>query len=703
MNEEQPTSTTEREASVLDLYKSVTKDWASFFQFARSLWDARRRAEIQQRLEIQLAAQDEAAPVEPPRAAYFPWRALLALCLALLAQFFLEPQYRQAALGAALYVFAAAALLWAHLKDEWHLPALPAPQNAPENQTTRLIPFLLAAALALAAFVDFGAGVFTLRNTALWLAALALLAYGLWLPQTKTPRLWNWRMTAAILAALLLAAFFRFYRLDSVPIEPFSDHAEKILDVYDISQGQYNVFFPRNTGREAFQMYWTLLVANLFGTGLSFFSLKLGTALLGFLTLPYIYLLGKEFANERAGLFAMTLFGISYWNNVIARIGLRFPLYPLFVAPTLYYLLRGLRTRSRNDFILSGLFLGLGLHGYSPFRIMPLLVLAAFGIYVLHQKEKLIKQTALWRLIVVVGASLFVFLPLLRYWVSNPQLFGYRAFSRLGEVEAPLPDSAWKIFFSNLYKGLLMFNWDDGEIWVNSLPHRPALDFVTGALFVLGIILLIARYARARDWRDLLLLTSIPILILPSVLSLAFPAENPALNRAGGAAVTVILAAGLALDGLASALTIEKKRRLAGLAILAALILLSAAQNFNIVFNQFDQNFRAGAWNTSEMGKVIQQFRRDYGQTDSIWVVPFPHWVDTRLPGVWAGIPNRDFAMWRENLPETLNVPAPKTFIFWNADTETQAALEQLYPSGKLSRYISEFPGKDFLIFTVER
>ncbi len=248
-----------------------------------------------------------------------------------------------------------------------------------------------------------------------------------------------------------------------------------------------------------------------------------------------------------------------------------------------------------------------------------------------------------------------------------------------------------------------MFNWDDGEIWVNSMPHRPALDFVTGALFVIGVALLIARYARGRDWRDLFLLISIPVLILPSTLSLAFPGENPALNRAGGAAVIVILVGALALEGIVSALSVDKKRAFVAYGIVAALFILSAYQNYNIVFNQFDSNFRAGAWNTSEMGKVIAQFRKNYGETDTIWIVPFPHWIDTRLPGVWAGIPNRDFALWRENLPETLSVPAPKMFIFWNEDMETQTALMKLYPNGTLSRYTSSYAGKDFLIFMVEK
>ena len=80
-----------------------------------------------------------------------------------------------------------------------------------------------------------------------------------------------------------------------------------------------------------------------------------------------------------------------------------------------------------------------------------------------------------------------------------------------------------------------MFNWDDGEIWVHSVIHRPALDVVSGALFLIGVVLLSIRYIRKRRWLDLFLILSIPLLTMPSILSLAFPGENPALNRAGGA------------------------------------------------------------------------------------------------------------------------------------------------------------------------
>jgi hypothetical protein len=315
--EQKTNNSPEHEPTVLDLYKSVTRDWDSFSNFIRSLWDARRREELNQTL-----AQEMAQPVlveeiaEPTHAGTFPWRALAALLFALLAQLFIELPNQQSAISVLFYLVAIGLLMWAFLKDEWHLPAMPPAIQIPDTMLVRLIPLILAIVFALVAFVDFGEGLFEWDNTLLWVASIALLAYSLWV---KTPKLetatesphQRWAWNGIILAVLGLSIFFRLYQLDAIPVEPFSDQAEKILDVYEISQGQTKIFFERNTGREAFQMYWTLLVVKIFGTGFSFYSLKLGTALLGILTLPFVYLLGKEFGNKRVALFALFLFGIA--------------------------------------------------------------------------------------------------------------------------------------------------------------------------------------------------------------------------------------------------------------------------------------------------------------------------------------------------------------------------------------------------------
>jgi 4-amino-4-deoxy-L-arabinose transferase-like glycosyltransferase len=434
----------------------------------------------------------------------------------------------------------------------------------------------------------------------------------------------------------------------------------------------------------------------------------------GLVTLPYMYALGKEIGNRRVGLLAALFAGIAYWPNVISRVGLRFPLYPLFVAPTLLYLIRGLRKRNRNDFILSGLFLGLGLHGYTPFRIVPVVVVVAVGLYLLHRQSQGARKQTIIYLAILTAMALVVFLPLLRYWQENPAIFTMRAYSRLGTPDNPLPGPWWQILLSNIWNGLRMFNWDDGEIWVHSVMHRPALDVISGALFLIGIVLLLVRYIRQRHWQDLFLLLAVPLLELPSILSLAFPGENPALNRAAGAMVPTFLIVALALDGLMTAIGsrpepvegAEKGRRApAVLAGVLALLLVagSSFQNFDLVFNQYATEYTGGAWNSSEMGAVIKQFGLTYGTTDSVWIVPYPYWVDTRLPGVWAGIPNRDFAIWPDQFGGTLSVPAPKLFIVKTDDTADVAALQALYPQGVLSTFHSatKMEGKDFFIFFV--
>jgi hypothetical protein len=136
----------------------------------------------------------------------------------------------------------------------------------------------------------------------------------------------------------------------------------------------------------------------------------------------------------------------------------------------------------------------------------------------------------------------------------------------------------------------------------------------------------------------------------------------------------------------------------------------SAVQNYDLVFNQYYHSFRQGAWNSSDMGRVIKEFQQTYGTTDTVWVVPFPYWVDTRLPAVWAGIPNRDLAMWPDDLTSTLPLPEPKLFIV-KADTENPDANDQdsldilkiMYPEGQLRLFNSDVPGHDFWIFTVPK
>ncbi len=649
-----------------------------------------------------------------------PWRSLLALFLALIAQFMLEPRPdRKWETSLILYAAAFALLVWGTLSGEWQAAPVPGCRRWAEPFTFRWI--LLEAGIASAgiAFFLLGGNRFNAINLFFWLASLFLIVRGLWLrdPGAKPwlarlisfLRQPGWqlivtRWTLLVLAAAALVVFFRVTHLVQTPPEMVSDQAEKLLDVWDLIHGQAKIFFERNTGREGFQMYLTAAIIQIFNTGYSFLSLKIGTTIMGLITLVFLYLIGEEVGNRRVGLLAATLAGIAYWPNVITRVALRFTLYPAFAAPALYFLIRGIRRSNRNDFILSGIFLGLGLHGYSPFRVVPIVVVLAVALYLIHRQSQGNRRAAALGLGITAFVSLIVFLPLLRYWFEHPELFSFRTMTRLGSIEQPLPGPPLAIFLNNLWKAMIMFFWDNGEVWPISVTHRPALDAISAALFFLGAGLLLVRYLRQQHWLDLFWLASIPVLMLPSILSLAFPSENPILNRTAGAIIPVFLIIGIALDSLMR--TIESRADPAwgaGLAWgMAFLFVFGASQlNYNLVFVEYQRSYELSAWNTSEMGKVIRDFAETVGSPETAWVVGYPYWVDTRLVGMNAGYPIRDTVIYIDHFQETVSDPRAKLFLIKPEDQAAIAALRQLYPQGSLKEYISQVETKNFLMYFV--
>ncbi|HMD87570.1 MAG TPA: glycosyltransferase family 39 protein [Anaerolineaceae bacterium] len=676
----------------------------------------------QRLIEDQVQISEHELALERVQVRYsWPWRSLLALVLAIAAQFLLEPAHRTMSTAIFLYGLATVFLILAILNKEWVIASLPDDTAQPVPLEFKRYYLLISLPLIVLAFLAFGGNRFTSLNLFIWFVTLALVLYALWLPDVnrnfktrlnklfsflKNPKIdihitpWFW----LVLLVTGIALFFRYYWLNQVPGEMFSDHAEKLLDVSDILNGKYSIFFPRNTGREAIQMYLTATIATVLKTGLSFISLKLGTTLAGVLTLPYIYKLGKEIGNRWVAILAVFLTGIAYWPNVISRVGLRFPLYPLFVAPTLYYLIRGVRTSKRNDFILSGIALGLSLHGYTAARILPFVVVVAFGIYLIHKQSQGKRWQSTIAFFGLAFVSFVVFLPLFRYMVDNPAMFDYRVLTRLGTSEQQYPGPVVLIFLSNLWKAEIMFFWDNGSTWVHSVVGRPALDVVTAALYFLGSMQLLIRYIRQRHWLDLFLLVSVPLLMLPSILSLAFPIENPSLNRTGGAIIPVFLIAALSLEGLLRMLYNRANTRWGVvLPIVLGLALggVSMAQNYDLVFNQYNNQFMASAWNSTEIGQVIHDFAHSIGSENSAYVIPFPYWVDTRLVGINAGYPVKDYALAQDQLSTTLPVKQAKLFIFKDEDTKSLDLLKQLYPQGVYWLFQSKIQGKNFYEFLV--
>ncbi len=192
--------------------------------------------------------------------------------------------------------------------------------------------------------------------------------------------------------------------------------------------------------------------------------------------------------------------------------------------------------------------------------------------------------------------------------------------------------------------------------------------------------------------------------MLPSILSLAFPAENPNLYRTGGAMVPVFLMVALALDNLMKAVArsfgANGGQRVAW-ALALFLLAFNSMQDYALVFNLYQSNYLRSSWNSSEMGQVARDFIGIYQIPVSVWVVGYPNWVDTRLVANNAGLPGRDFELKPENIQSTLTLGGPKLFIINPDDKNAQTTLRQLYPDGRLYPYHSKVETKDFLVFIV--
>lgn len=575
------------------------------------------------------------------------------------------------------------------------------------------------AILSLATFLLSGGNTFRATTVIAWVASVVCLMLGFWegesFLRTGWDRLAVWarrpRLHATIdgwalgfWLALGAAGLFRFYLLQQLPLDMWSDHAEKLLDVMDVLSGKMSIFFPRNTGREPMQFYLAAATARYLGTGFSFMTLKLGTAVAGWLTLPLLYLFAREIADRRVALATLFLAGIAFWPNLLARTGLRFALLPLFTAPALYFLVRSLRLRRRNDMLLAALCAGLGLYGYSPARVVPLVMVLGVLVYAAHPVARARRtQTFLW-LGAAAVIAFAVLVPLSHAALSLPDIFLERTLTRITSAEQPLPGHPLVILFGNVWNALKMFNWDSGDIWVVSLVHLPVLDWVTGALFLIGVALILVRYARHRSWLDLFLLLSIPLLMAPSILSLAFPNENPAPNRAAGALIPAFTLAGFGLVSILVGLRQAWPRR-AGLIVAAGtgltLLTVAGVNNYQMLFRDFAQVYRERSWNTSDAGRVVRGFAESVGSYATAHVIPYPFWMDTRLVAFQAGRPGVDYALQPEDIGTLAEETAAQLFLAYVDDVESMTKLQQVFPKGVAQRFLSGVEGHDFWIFFV--
>ncbi|HRN68217.1 MAG TPA: glycosyltransferase family 39 protein, partial [Promineifilum sp.] len=319
----------------------------------------------------------------------------------------------------------------------------------------------------------------------------------------RGPSLRGW---ALLLGVIVLAAGLRLYQLGVWPPGPYRDEAYNGLDALGVLRGGHALFFPANNGREPSYIYLVAISFALLGP--TVFALRLPAAVIGALATLPAYLPARDWFGRATGLFAATLWAITFWPVHLGRIGLRAGLLPPLLALTFWLGTRAWR-ETQNDRRATGLWLaagavyGLSFYTYLAVRFTPL-ILALFAVYLVltGRRERLWSGgRILW---FALGAGLVV-APLGIIMLAEPSLI----FGRAGQVSILSPTinggNPLDALLGSTARAVGMYIWRGDDIlrhnaWLSygtPVPAgRPVFDWLMVVPFLVGLVWCLRHWRR---------------------------------------------------------------------------------------------------------------------------------------------------------------------------------------------------------------
>ena len=223
------------------------------------------------------------------------------------------------------------------------------------------------------------------------------------------------RYLQLLLSLTLVGAILRFYNLgfNSLWLDEASTLTFAVKSIPDIWQattgGEFNPPL----------FYWTENLMLVFGNSEA--VLRFVPALLGVLTIPLIYLAGKEFMNRNTGIIAAAAFAFSPFLIFYSQEARAYSMMLFFVTFAMVFYFRALQNNSLRDWALFGALSALAFwtHFYA------LVIIGALFLFALYELYPKIRNDLLAVKPLVAGGALFtlICLPLI---IVTIQLFAKR-------------------------------------------------------------------------------------------------------------------------------------------------------------------------------------------------------------------------------------------------------------------------------------
>jgi 4-amino-4-deoxy-L-arabinose transferase-like glycosyltransferase len=344
---------------------------------------------------------------------------------------------------------------------------------------------------------------------------------------------------------LLLAIFFRYYQIMSLPGGLFPDEAANGLDINRMYNGDLQPFYESNNGREALFFYMLWGSVELFGRGP--WQHHIVSALVGVLSVLGCFLVTRIMFRyfrkdddpkgvERAtnlSLWATFFMSVSAWHIVLSRTAFRANLIPLFTSFTFYFLILAIEATTKSKrylwSVLTGATFALGFYSYIAYRIMvPLVAVAVLWPLLVDiiKSPRLQGIKKFFGPALAAGAAAIVFIaPLAYYFHTHPGSF----IGRSNQVSIFNPD----LNHGHLFQTLLQVSWESmrayfyhGDMnWRHNVSGEAFLSIIISPFFALGLIGVVALAIRymftpiknKMDWKYFLLTGWFFAMLIPVV------------------------------------------------------------------------------------------------------------------------------------------------------------------------------------------
>lgn len=397
--------------------------------------------------------------------------------------------------------------------------------------------------------------------------------------------------------------FLRLYQLDSLQREIYGDIMIVRNYVTNVLGGRWPIRFDLSAG----PLYHYLIAPIVVVVGTEYLGIKVASVVVSLLALSATYLFSRELVNDFFALLTMYIAGVSSWLLIFSRLGNSQILLPVLTATSLWLVIRVLKYGRRVDLVAAAVVSTLGLYVYPQSFILPGVIFLTLLLMRWAGFSLKAREMGLFILIVLLCA-----MPFLLIVRADPANFtaGYIG----SKIKAE--GSFWALLGNNIVKALMAFHARGDEGFRSNPVGLPHLDWISGVLFLVGIVYWLV----SRDRRRWLILLVVPFLLLqvPSVMALNQPREVPSASRTLGIVPIVYLLVATGVWWLIQ----ELRRRFQGVIVpaLAAVLLLGGILLLN-VDRYFKRYINGLPYQDTPIGRLIADYANALPQDTHVYMV----------------------------------------------------------------------------------